>query len=236
MGTVLHCPRVVPARLLQPLQSFCKLWGVQALGSGTWGVPTGTVLSFFWGRALHGPRNSRRGLHQSVLWWQGEFHKHFPASTCPYPLPWGGPCRARGWEAWGWGVVYSSRACFLPPASGEAVSNLLVKPDEPSWSRLPARPGCGASPSRAPPAPRHRPAGSHCPRAAAPLAWELQLCRARAAGIRGCAPRPQGVPLPGICGAVVLGMLSLRCRGDAGMAARLERERDAPSTVHQEWH
>lgn len=163
----------------------CKLWG--AVRGGSQLAP---FFLFFGGRALHGPRNSRRGLHQSVLWWQGEFHKHFPASTCPYPLPWGGPCRARGWEAWGWGVVYSSRACFLPPASGEAVSNLLVKPDEPSWSRLPARPGCGASPSRAPPAPRHRPAGSQCPRAAAPLAWELQLCRARAAGIWGCAPRP----------------------------------------------
>lgn len=31
-------------------------------------------------------------------------------------------------------VVYSHGACFLPPASGEAVSDLLVKPDEPSWS------------------------------------------------------------------------------------------------------
>lgn len=100
----------------------------------------------------------------------------------------------QGWEAGGrggkGGVVYSHGTCFLPPASGEAVSDLLVKPDEPSWSGfLPgsASPGC----RRVPPCiPRL------CPYP--PTATSAAPCRD--AGMPGTSTRFSRRRLPGVAG------------------------------------
>lgn len=76
-----------------------------------------------------------RGLRQSTQWAGGAVSQTLSCLSLPLAGAWGGLWGARDgkWGAGG-GVVYSHGACFLPPASGEAVSNLLVKPDEPSWS------------------------------------------------------------------------------------------------------
>lgn len=69
----------------------------------------------------------------------------------PLAGAWGG--RGGPWVGSGEprGVVYSHGACFLPPASGEAVSDLLVKPDEPSRSGF--LPGSASPRWRVPPRP-----------------------------------------------------------------------------------
>lgn len=96
------------------------------------------------------------GLHQST----GRGGGVSQALSClnlPLAGAWGG--HGGPWVGSGepGGVVYSHGACFLPPASGEAVSDLLVKPDEPSRSGF--LPGSASPRQRVPP----RPPAPPCP-------------------------------------------------------------------------
>lgn len=53
-------------------------------------------------RAGGGPPSPHRGLRQTMVGGVVVFHKHFPVSTCPWPVP-GGAVGGRGWEAVGQG-------------------------------------------------------------------------------------------------------------------------------------